>query len=102
MVGIVMLVGLLPILTGIVAFPFGVIIGLAIWYGAPWTRGWVMLLIAFLLALLSFWIGVNAWLLGVAHSDGSMSGIPLRPALIGLLWGLFLALLYRKIRPLKD
>ncbi|MEW6049915.1 MAG: hypothetical protein AB1644_02485 [Candidatus Zixiibacteriota bacterium] len=99
MIGILILLGLLPILTGLVAFPIGVIIGLAIWYGAPWTRGWVMLVISFLLALLSFWVGVNAWLIGVGQPDGSISGIPLRPALIGLLWGLFLALLYRKIRP---
>ena len=102
MIGIVILLGLLPILTGVVAFPVGAIIGLAVWYGAPWTRGWVMLLISFLLALLSLWIGVNTWLIGVAHQDGTISGIPLRPALIGLLWGLFLALLYRRIRPLKD
>lgn len=70
------------------------------WTRWPIIRGWAPLIVSFLLAMLSFWMMVSAWLVLFGPETGDHFGIPAQPAVISLFWGIFLILLYRKIMSL--
>jgi uncharacterized membrane protein YkgB len=93
-----------PPISGIVSLIVGLIIGFAIWHNWLKSRGWAMLILAAVLAAISYLTtGPDTWLIGLRDVENGPveRGVLLQSVLVGLFLGVFLALVYRRIRPVK-